>query len=178
MATKALPLAKIRRRTVNTEREAAAKAEGLDPLLARIVASRPTLLEESVLTMLAPKLKVLDSPHHLPDIERAVQRIGDALASGEVIGIETDHDCDGQTSHAVLHCALVDILGHPAEKVRSYIGHRLKEGYGLSEAVATRILADLPRPTLIITADNGSSDETQIALLKHHGIDVIVTDHH
>lgn len=178
MSIKDLPLAKIKRRLVNESREKAAKAEGLDPLLARILASRPTLVEVSVRDMLAPKLKALDSPHTLPDIDKAVLRIAQALANGEVIGIETDHDCDGQTSHAVLYSALVSIFGHPPEKTRSYIGHRLKEGYGLSKALVNRILADEPRPTLVITADNGSSDEAQIALLKEQGIDVIVTDHH
>ncbi|MGE3319653.1 MAG: single-stranded-DNA-specific exonuclease RecJ [Candidatus Berkiella sp.] len=178
MSIKDLPRAKIKRRIVNESRENAAKAEGLDPLLARILAARPTLLEVSVRDMLAPKLKTLDPPQTLPDIDKAVARIATALARGEVIGIETDHDCDGQTSHAVLYCALVNIFGHPPEKIRSYIGHRLKEGYGLSRALAERILADEPQPSLVITADNGSSDEAQIALLKAHGIDVIVTDHH
>src|SRR5690606_18909372 len=64
------------------------------------------------------------------------------------------------------------------EKIRSYIGHRLKEGYGLSKALVDRILEDSPKPSLIITADNGSSDEVSIARLKENGIDVIVTDHH
>lgn len=178
MSIKDLPVAKIKRRNINEVREQAAKAEGLDPLLARILASRPTLMEESVRDMLTPKLKALDSPGTLPDIEKAVLRIARAFKDGEVIGIETDHDCDGQTSHAVLHSALVQLFGHPEEKVRSYIGHRLKEGYGLSHALALRILADEPRPSLVITADNGSSDEAQIALLKAAGIDVIVTDHH
>lgn len=178
MSIKDLPLANIKRREINMTREKAALEEGLDPLLARIVASRPTLLTESVLTMLSPKLKSLDSPHQLPDVQQAVARIVLALQNGEVIGIETDHDCDGQTSHAVLHCALIDIFQHPQDKVRSYIGHRLKEGYGLSPSVTQRILADSPRPSLVITADNGSSDEAQIAELKAAGIDVIVTDHH
>lgn len=178
MTTKALPIAKVLRRLVNEERAKAAQHEGLDPVLAKILASRPTLLEESVREMLSPKLRSLDPPHALPDMEKAVSRIVKALQMGEVIGIETDHDCDGQTSHAVLHSALVQIFSHPEEKVRSYIGHRLKEGYGLSHSVAMRILADEPRPSLVITADNGSSDEAQIALLKSAGIDVIVTDHH
>lgn len=60
----------------------------------------------------------------------------------------------------------------------SFIGHRLQEGYGLSQALADRIIAHPIKPTLIITADNGSTDEDRIAQLKDHGIDVIVTDHH
>jgi len=41
-----------------------------------------------------------------------------------------------------------------------------------------RILAANPRPDVVITADNGSSDEPRIAQLTAAGIDVIVTDHH
>lgn len=41
-----------------------------------------------------------------------------------------------------------------------------------------RILTDKIRPSLIITADNGSTDEPRIAILKQNDIDIIVTDHH
>lgn len=177
MLTK-LPLPKIKQRMIDEKRYASALAVGLDPVLAKIIAARPFLEEDLPHELLSPKLKTLDAPSKLADMEKAVLRLIQALNNNEVIGIETDHDCDGQTSHAVLYCALTEFLSHPLDRVRSYIGHRLKEGYGLSEAVAKRILADEPRPSLIITADNGSSDEAQIALLKKEGIDVIVTDHH
>jgi single-stranded-DNA-specific exonuclease len=172
------PTPTIKQRPINPDREKAALAQGLDPLLARIIASRPTLLEETPQDLLSPLLKSLDHPNSLADMDKAVLRLIQALENNEIIGIETDHDCDGQTSHAVIVTALTTILGHPPENIRSYIGHRLKEGYGLSEKVANRILIDDPKPTLVITADNGSSDEAQIARLKEQGIDVIVTDHH
>jgi single-stranded-DNA-specific exonuclease len=108
----------------------------------------------------------------------ASARIIKALSNGEVIGLETDHDVDGVTSHAVLYRALVDVFQHPKDRIKSYIGHRLEEGYGLSDPLCDRILADNPRPTLIITADNGSSDADRIARLKENGVDTIVTDHH
>ena len=41
-----------------------------------------------------------------------------------------------------------------------------------------RTLALKPFPTLVITADCGSSDEPRIARLKAAGIDVVVSDHH
>lgn len=126
-----------------------------------------------------PRLKYLDQPSILQDIDKAAERIADALRLGEVIGLETDHDCDGQTSHAILYEALTKHFSHPVEKVRSYIGHRMQEGYGLSEALVTRILADENIPTLLITADNGSTDELRIAQLKQMAdMDTIVTDHH
>lgn len=100
------------------------------------------------------------------------------MQNNEVIGLETDHDCDGQTSHAIFHEALTKVFGYPKDNIRSYIGHRMKEGYGLSESLMNRILTDSIRPSLIITADNGSTDEPRIAVLKQNGIDTIVTDHH
>lgn len=173
-----IPVPKIKRRPINEKREQEALEAGLNPVLARIIAARPFLENESVTLSLSPKLKSLEDPKSLVDLDKAVLRLVKALENQEIIGIETDHDCDGQTSHAVIYTALTEFFGHPKEKIRSYIGHRLKEGYGLSESVALRILADVPKASLIITADNGSADELRIAMLKSKGIDVIVTDHH
>lgn len=172
------PIPQICYRQVDHMYYQAACEAGYDPLVAKIVASRGIATQLPVEAILSPKLKFLDHPQLLPDIERACERVLQAIEKDEIIGIETDHDCDGQTSHAVIYCALTECLGVSPSKIKSYIGHRLKEGYGLSEKVVERILADLPRPSLIITADNGSSDEARIAILKSKGIDVIVTDHH
>lgn len=154
-------------------------AKQISPLLAQVIASRPIPMhEKGALGVYDPRLADLDNPLLLKDMDIAIGRLLTALEQGEVIGIETDHDCDGQTSHAVLYSALTEVFQVPRSRIRSYIGHRLQEGYGLSALLAQRILADEPRPSLIITADNGSSDEPRIALLKAEGIDVIVTDHH
>lgn len=173
-----LPRPKIKQRPIDKQREHDSLSQGLSPLLSRIIAARPFLENVSPKDLLSPKLKSLDFPEQLADMPKAVARLVQALENQEVIGIETDHDCDGQTSHAVIYLALTSFFEHPVQKVKSYIGHRLKEGYGLSNALAQRILADSPRPSLIITADNGSADEERIRLLKENGIDVIVTDHH
>lgn len=173
-----LPKPKIHRRPIDSDTVARATASGCDPLLAQILAGRAIPEAVAPDDFLNPKLSQLDNPALLADMDKAVARLMLALERKEVIGIETDHDCDGQTSHAVIYSALTGCFGVPKALVRSYIGHRLKEGYGLSDALADRILADEPKPTLIITADNGSADELRIARLKLAGIDVIVTDHH
>lgn len=175
---KELPPPQIKRRSIHENREQEALQAGINPLVARIIAARPFLEKRSPHDQLYPKLKMLDNPGSLADMEKAIARLLMALENQEIIGIETDHDCDGQTSHAVLYTALTEHFGHPPSHIRSYIGHRLKEGYGLSASVAARIIHDEPKPHLIITADNGSQDEAQIALLKAANIDVIVTDHH
>ncbi|MDF2530001.1 MAG: single-stranded exonuclease [Gammaproteobacteria bacterium] len=172
-------LPKIQARTIDQSIYQQLLSADIDPLLAKIIASRPAPThEKGVLAILQCQLADMDSPFLMKDMQPAAERVAKAIAGGEVIGIETDHDCDGQTSHAVLLKGLVQILGHPLNKVQSYIGHRMQEGYGLSEALAQRILANPVRPSLLITADNGSADEPRIALLKQSGIDVIVTDHH
>jgi single-stranded-DNA-specific exonuclease len=149
----------------------------LTELQARIISNRVS--DDSKADAIAnPKLLHLDHPSKLKDIEKAVDRLIFSIQNNEIIGIETDHDCDGQTSHAIIYETLVKGFGLPESNIRSYIGHRMEEGYGLSLSLANRIINDNPKPHLIITADNGSSDETQIALLKLHGIDTIVTDHH
>lgn len=173
-----IPKPILRTRQINAKIEQQALTAGLHPVLARVIAGRPIEETTPILAVLSPKLKDLISPYGLKDIQLAANRVAKAIINKECIGIETDHDCDGQTSHAVLYHNLVTRFGHPADKIRSYIGHRLLEGYGLSSAVAARILADDPKPALVITADNGSTDEPRIASLKEAGIDVIVTDHH
>lgn len=155
---------------------------GLSHTAARVVAGRlrrEVLPEDAIAPrVLNPRLRDLDPPVGLPDIELAAERVVLAILSGESIGVFTDHDVDGTTAHAVLVRALRDYFGCPAKQVKSYIGHRLKEGYGLSAPVVARFLDDPDRPSLLITADNGSSDEPRIAELARAGVDVIVTDHH
>lgn len=176
--TVVVPAPKLKTRVPNPEREQAAQAQGLHPLLARILASRAYPDNIELPQMLAPKLTCLEHPLKMQDMAKASQRIATAIINREVIGIETDHDCDGQTSHAVIFYNLVHKFKHPEHLIRSYIGHRLTEGYGLSAKVAQRILEDDPRPSLVITADNGSADEPRIAQLAAANIQVIVTDHH
>lgn len=155
-----------------------ASERGYSELAARVLSGRyedPSVLD----AQFGKGLSDLDHPNQFADMDVASERIALAIINGEVIGVETDHDVDGCTSHAVIAEALVDYFNHPEEKVRSYIGHRLKEGYGLSDSVATRIIEDSPQPSLVVTADNGSSDGERITRLKREaGIDTVVTDHH
>jgi len=173
-----LPKPVIRVKPFQPSKEEEGLSAGLHPVLARVIAARPLPSEVPILEAISPRLKNLFAPLNMQDMDRASDRLAQAILQGEIIGIETDHDCDGQTSHAVLYSTLVHHFNHPEDKIRSYIGHRLTEGYGLSEPVATRILEDVKRPSLLITADNGSSDEPRIQRLKEVNIDVIVTDHH
>lgn len=168
-------IARLQRREAHFGDVLELEAEGFHPVAARVLAAR---CGKDSMRLVAPTVAELSSPSGLPDIDRACERLASAITRGETIGCVTDHDVDGVSSHAVLIQALTRWFGVPRERVRSYIGHRLKDGYGLSDPVVDRILADQLRPSVIVTADCGSSDEPRIERLAKAGCSVIVTDHH
>jgi single-stranded-DNA-specific exonuclease len=154
------------------------KAAGLHPhpVADRVASAR--LKGEGAADRVAPTLRVLDSPAGLPDIRPAADRLVAAIVRGERIGVVTDHDVDGCTGHAVVIDALTRHFGVSPGRIRSYIGHRLKDGYGVTDPVVDRILTASNPCQVVITVDCGSSDEARIKRLAEAGVDVIVTDHH
>ena len=157
---------------------ARAQREGLSELQARILAGRLAGYRGEIAALVAPSLRHLAHPERLADGRRAAERIAQAVVEGEHIGILTDYDVDGITSHVVILRTLTELFGVPASRLHSLIGHRINDGYGISLPLVERTLRLAPRPSLVITADCGSSDEPRIARLKAEGIDVVVSDHH
>ncbi|OHV10884.1 single-stranded-DNA-specific exonuclease RecJ [Kushneria phosphatilytica] len=151
---------------------------GLSELQARIVAGRLGSPRAPLEALIRPALKYIEHPEKLCDSRRAAERIARAVAEGEHIGVLTDYDVDGITSHVVILRTLTELFGVPADRVHSLIGHRIHDGYGISLPLVERILTLAPQPSLIISADCGSSDEPRLARLREAGIDVVVTDHH
>jgi len=156
-----------------------ARLAGCTELQARIVAGRLSDKDAgNVVALVRPSVSSLDGPDHLPDIEVAANAVADAIVQGNVIIPLSDFDCDGASGHAVLKFALRDYFGVPEHRIHSYIGHRLKEGYGVSESVTQRVIEGAPQPGLVITIDQGSSDQLRIEALREHGFGTVVTDHH
>ncbi|GAA0638514.1 DHH family phosphoesterase [Halomonas beimenensis] len=158
--------------------EARALEEGLTPLQARVLAGRLPGHVGELAPLVSPSLRHLAHPERLADGRRAAERIARAVVEGEHIGILTDYDVDGITSHVVIRRTLHELFGVPESRLHSLIGHRIHDGYGISLPLVERTLRLSPRPSLVITADCGSSDEPRIARLKAAGIDVVVSDHH
>jgi len=157
---------------------ARAQREGLSELQARVLAGRINGYQGELDPLVSPSLRHLAHPEKLADARRAAERIAQAVVDGEHIGILTDYDVDGITSHVVIRRTLVELFGVPEVRLHSLIGHRIHDGYGISLPLVERTLALSPRPSLVITADCGSSDEPRIARLKVAGIEVVVSDHH
>ena len=166
-------------RSVHRETLAAAHQAGLSSLQARLLASRIAESDPGMIQrLLRPSLSDLPAIGLLPDVEAAVARIARAVTSGEVIATASDFDADGASAAAVIWSLLVGPMNVPKEHVHIVIAHRLADGYGVSDNVVERIVSLDPRPSLVITADQGSADAPRITRLKEAGIDVVVTDHH
>jgi len=114
----------------------------------------------------------LPDPSEFRDMDRAAQRLAEAVIAGETVTIYGDYDVDGATSSALL-IRLIRMLGHDA---RHYIPDRLLEGYGPSGEALVRIGEQ--GSSLIVTVDCGAMAHDALAQAHDAGIDVIVVDHH
>lgn len=114
----------------------------------------------------------LDDPFLLIDMDKATERIFEALNNKERICVYGDYDADGVTSTALLY----DYLNSLNADVTYYIPSREAEGYGMNNLAIEKIAQAGTK--LIITVDNGISAVEQIAYAKSLGIDTVVTDHH
>ena len=143
---------------------------GVEPFAAFLLCSRG-MTDEFEIESFLYDTDLID-PYTLPDMEKAVERVNQALENGERITVYGDYDCDGVTSTALLY----SYLSSRGANVDFYIPDRSGEGYGMNLG-AIDILKS--RGTnVIITVDNGISAVEEIAYAKTLGIDVVVTDHH
>ena len=83
---------------------------------------------EAAEKFLHPDLYVETSPFDFPQMEAAVDRVNQAIKSGEKIGVWGDFDVDGQTSTALL----VDALRKQGAKVHFHVPVRGPESHGIS----------------------------------------------
>lgn len=113
------------------------------------------------------------SPMELPDVDKAVARITQAIVMKENITIYGDYDVDGVTGTSVLYT----VLKRLGASVSFYIPNRATEGYGLN-LKAISILASKHRTKLIITCDCGVSNFAEINFAKSLGVESLVLDHH
>lgn len=122
---------------------------------------------------LSPNYEKLHDPFLLPDMDKASNRLIQAIENGEHITVFSDYDADGIPGAVVLSDFFKRIK---YENVSFYIPHRHNEGFGLSREAVEECLARGAK--LIITIDCGVSDLEEISFAQQSGIDVIITDHH
>lgn len=142
-------------------------------LVHRFLATQGLVDQAEVERHLGYSLSHMTDPALMPDATRAADRILTAITSGERITVYGDYDVDGVTSSALLFLAFRSMF---KIELDVYIPHRLKEGYGLNEGAIKHIAEQ--GSTLMITVDNGSSAQKEIAFARTLNLDVIIVDHH
>ena len=143
-----------------------------DDILTQLLLSRGAPREELARHREPTLRSFLPDPSEFADMNRAAERIAEAVIARERMTVYGDYDVDGATSSALL-IRLVRMLGHDAGH---YIPDRLLEGYGPSGEALVRI--GQGGSSLIVTVDCGAMAHEALAAAHDAGIDVIVVDHH
>lgn len=156
------------------ERKALLLAQSLamDEPVARALAGRGIGPDEAE-SFLNPTLRAcLPDPSHLLDMDKAAERIADAVTRGETLAVFGDYDVDGATSSALL-LRFFRALGAPC---LIHIPDRMTEGYGPNTPALLRLKAGGAR--VVITVDCGITAFAPLAEAADKGLEVIVVDHH
>jgi single-stranded-DNA-specific exonuclease len=144
----------------------------IHPVTAQILLSRGFKSLEEIHEFLYAKLPQLHDPDLFPDMDKAVDRIVQALHLKQPILIYGDNDVDGMTAAALL----TEFLRSVGAKVHFDIPNRTslkKSLIGNALQVALK-----HKCALLITVDCGITAAKEIEEVVKNGIDVIVTDHH
>ncbi len=145
---------------------------GIPRLMARLLVNRGIKSVTDANSYLYPTYDDLHSPYKMADMDKAVERIRQAINKGEKICIYGDYDADGTTATALL----VNAFRHLDYPVEYYIPHRYDEGYGLNKDAINEVKQS--ECALMITVDCGITSINEVKFANELGIDVILTDHH
>ncbi|MCR4330585.1 MAG: single-stranded-DNA-specific exonuclease RecJ [Patescibacteria group bacterium] len=143
-------------------------------LTRKLLINRGITTEEEAERFLNPDYeRDIHDPFLILSMDKAVDRILQAIDAKENIIIYGDYDCDGIPGSVIMHDFFKKI-GY--RNFENYIPHRHKEGYGLNIPAVEQFAQK--GVTLLITVDCGITDVEEVARAGALGIDVIVTDHH
>lgn len=146
---------------------------------ARMLVVRGIQTADEARAFVRPSLEMLHDPFLMKDMDKAVERLHQAIIQGEKILIYGDYDVDGTTAVAVMYRFLQNLVSNLSPltfNLDYYIPDRYTEGYGVSQQGIDYAAAQ--GCNLIITLDCGIKAVEKVAYAASKGIDVIVCDHH
>ena len=145
---------------------------GIDGVLAELLVQRGVETFEDARSFFRPRLEDLHDPFLMKDMDKAVERLHQAITEGEKILVYGDYDVDGTTAVAQVY----SFIKRFSQKVAFYIPDRYDEGYGLSyKALDWASDNDID---LVITLDCGIKAIDKVEYARTKGIEVIICDHH
>ena len=145
---------------------------GVDPVLAELLVQRGVCTFEQARSFFRPNLSDLHDPFLMQDMDKAVERVRQAVVSGEKILVYGDYDVDGTTAVSLVY----SFLRRLTRQIDFYIPERYDEGYGVSYKGIDWASENGFR--LIITLDCGIKANEKVEYARDRGIDMIICDHH
>jgi len=150
------------------------KALDIHPALCRLLVERGIESYEQARNFFRPTLDQLHDPFLMKDMDKAVDRIMEAMIQRQRILVYGDYDVDGTTAVGCMYRFLCRI--YEASLLDFYIPHRYREGYGISQQGVDHAIREGYH--LVIALDCGIKSAGLIAFARDHGVDFIVCDHH
>ena len=145
---------------------------GVDPVLAELLVQRGVRTFDQARAFFRPNLNDLHDPFLMQDMDKAVERLHDAVTAREKILVYGDYDVDGTTAVSLVY----SFLKRLTSQVDFYIPERYDEGYGVSYKGID--WASENGFGLIITLDCGIKANEKVDYAGSKGIDMIICDHH
>lgn len=144
----------------------------IDTVLTELLIHRGIKTYDEARYFFRPDLRHLHDPFLMADMEKAIERIESAIASGEKILIYGDYDVDGTTAVSLVYSFFKNIYNY----IEYYIPDRYREGYGIStEGIDYAAENGF---SLIIALDCGIKSVDKIAYANLRSVDFIICDHH
>jgi single-stranded-DNA-specific exonuclease len=144
----------------------------INPVLATLLVHRSIKNFEEAKYFFRPTYLHLHDPFLMQDMEKAIDRIEQAIANNERVLVYGDYDVDGTTSVALVY----SFFEKYHKNIAYYIPDRYKEGYGISTAGIDYAAAN--GFGLIIALDCGIKKVDKSADANTLGVDFIICDHH
>lgn len=152
--------------------ERLAGAINVNPVICRMLIERGITTPEEARHFFRPQLNELIDPFKMKDMQKAVDRLNEAMGRKERILVYGDYDVDGCTAVALVYRFLRQFYSN----IDYYIPDRYEEGYGVSrQGIDFAYEAGVK---LVIVLDCGIKAVEEIAYAKEKGIDFIICDHH
>jgi single-stranded-DNA-specific exonuclease len=139
-------------------------------IIGRLLAARGVGIDAAE-AFLAPTLRaLLPDPSLLIDMDAAAERLAEAVAREETVGVFGDYDVDGACSAALM----ISWLRAMGCATLHHVPDRMKEGYGPNGPALLSLAAQGAR--LVVCVDCGTAAAEALAVLT--GVDAIILDHH
>lgn len=151
------------------------EALGISPILCQLLVQRGITTFSEAKSFFRPQLTELYDPFLMNDMDKAVNRLNQAIGRKEKILVYGDYDVDGITAVALVYKFLRKFFCSKSQ-VDFYIPDRYTEGYGVSYQGID--YAAKNKFNLVIALDCGIKAVEKVEYANSLGVDFIICDHH